>query len=113
MCKMFKVKPEDKESIFEGCFYSDCSYMSNPFIRSGFQSLTRPGTFSEVVDMGDSLEALYRDENGITFIGSEYSLQFGTFMEGAVRVAREKVYKLLGEKDPWAHLLVENNVLIH
>jgi hypothetical protein len=62
--------------------------MTNQFIRSGFQSNTRPGTFNQVLDMGDSLNALYRDENGITFVGSEYSLQFASYVEGAVRITR-------------------------
>lgn len=84
--------------------------MSDQFIRSGFQSNTRPGTFGQVLDIGDSLNALYRDENGITFVGSEYSLQFASYMEGAVRITREKVFKLIGQKDPLSHLLVENQV---
>lgn len=82
--------------------------MNNQFIRSGFQSITRPGTFGQVIDQGDSLNALYRDENGITFVGSEYSLQFASYMEGALRITREKVYKLLGEKDPLSGCFIEN-----
>lgn len=61
MSKMYKVKPEDKERLFEGCIYHECSYMSDQFVKSGFQSLTRPGTFSQVLEMGDTLNALYRD----------------------------------------------------
>jgi monoamine oxidase len=80
MSKMFGVSPKDQKKHFEDCFYYECSYMSDQFIRSGFQSLTRPGTFNEVLEIGDSLNALYRDENGITFIGSEYSLQFASYM---------------------------------
>lgn len=112
MCKMYEVNPEDKDSLFEGCFFFECSFMNNPYIRSGFQSLSRLGTFNQVLEIGDSLEAYYRDENGITFIGTEYSLQFPSYMEGAVRVARKKIYELFGEQDPLAHLLVDN-VLIH
>jgi len=80
--------------------------MNDQFIRSGFQSNTRPGTFGQVLDMGESLNALYRDENGITFVGSEYSLQFASYMEGAVRITREKVFKLIGMPDPLANLQV-------
>lgn len=80
MSKIYKVKPEDKTRLFDGCIYHDCSYMNDQFIKSGFQSLTRPGTFNQVLELGDSLEALYRDENGVTFVGSEYSLQFASYM---------------------------------
>lgn len=86
--------------------------MNDQFIRSGFQSNTRPGTFNQVLELGDSLNALYRDENGITFVGSEYSLQFASYVEGALRITREKVFKLIGESDPLAHLLIEN-VIAH
>lgn len=44
--------------------------MENPHIRSGFQSNTRPGTFTAIVNKGGSLDALYADEKNITFIGS-------------------------------------------
>jgi len=44
--------------------------MENQFIRSGFQSNSRPGTFNSVLNCGDSLDAYYRDENGIVFVGS-------------------------------------------
>lgn len=30
-------------------FLYECSYMENPYIKSGFQSNTRPGTFSKVL----------------------------------------------------------------
>jgi len=39
-------------------------------VRSGFQSNSRPGTFNQVLSIGDDISSLYRDENGITFIGS-------------------------------------------
>lgn len=33
------------------------------------------------------------------FVGSEFSSEFASYMEGAVRVAREKCFKLIGRKD--------------
>jgi hypothetical protein len=44
--------------------------MENPFIRSGFQSNTRPGTFSQILQRGGDLSALYGDENNLSFVGS-------------------------------------------
>lgn len=45
------------------------------------------------------MDAFYRDENNIYFIGSEYSKEFASYIEGAIRVAREKCYKLIGMPD--------------
>lgn len=42
-----------------------------------------------------------RDEFNIIFIGSEIGTDFGTYVEGAIRVTREKIYKCLGKTDPW------------
>jgi hypothetical protein len=103
---MYSVKKEDRSRLFEDCIYYEISYMENQFIRSGFQSNTRPGTFNQILNMGDSLEALYRDENGITFVGSEYSLQFASYLEGAVRITRQKTFDLIGDKDPLSHLFI-------
>lgn len=61
--------------------------------------------------MGDTLNAFFRDENGITFVGSEYSLEFASYMEGAVRITRKKIYGLIGEKDPYEHLLFEKKLV--
>jgi monoamine oxidase len=38
--------------------------------------------------MGDTLDSLYRDENNIIFVGSEYSKRFASYIEGAVRMTR-------------------------
>lgn len=73
--------------------------MDNPNIRSGFQSCTSPGTFSTLVRLGDGIDAYYRDENNVIFIGSEYSKDYASYMEGAIRVAREKCFNLIGEPD--------------
>ena len=75
--------------------------MTNPYIRSGFQSNTRPGTFRNVIRMKDTLDSFFRDENNVYFIGSEYSKYFASYMEGAIRVSRSKTFKLIGEKDPY------------
>ena len=78
--------------------------MTNPYIRSGFQSNTRPGTFRNIVRMKDNFESFFRDENNILFVGSEYSKRFASYMEGAIRVSRIKTFELIGEKDPYHDL---------
>ena len=57
----------------DALFYSS-TFMDIPDIRSGFQSCTSPGTFSALAKHGEGIEALYRDENNIIFVGSEYSM---------------------------------------
>jgi len=47
--------------------------MDEPSIRSGFQSNTSPGTFSNITKLGEGFEAFIRDEKNIVFAGSEYS----------------------------------------
>jgi len=74
-------------------FLYECSYMKNPYVKSGFQSNTRPGTFTRILQMGDTLDSFYRDENNIIFVGSEYSKRFASYIEGAIRITREKIFK--------------------
>lgn len=69
-------------------FLFEYTYMENPYIRSGFQSNTRPGTFTKILEMGDNLDSLYRDESNVIFIGSEYSKRFASYIEGAIRITR-------------------------
>ena len=85
--------------------------MDNPYIRSGFQSNTRPGTFARVLSRGGDLSALYGDEQNIYFVGSEFSDSFASYIEGAIRVARRKVFKLINKTDPLQHLLDKVNVV--
>jgi hypothetical protein len=54
--------------------------MENQFIRSGFQSNTRPGTFAQVLKRGGNLDALYGDEKNISFVGSEFSDSFASYI---------------------------------
>ena len=51
--------------------------------------------------MKDTLDSFFRDENNVSFIGSEYSKYFASYMEGAIRVSRSKTFNLIGEKDPY------------
>ena len=53
---------------------------------------------SKFLDSGDCKS---RDEYGIIFIGSELGGEHGTYAEGAIRVARQKIYQFLGKTDPW------------
>lgn len=82
----------EKEQHLGDAIYYNSTFMNIPEIRSGFQSNTSPGTFSTVVKFGESIDALYRDENNVHFIGSEYSLEFASYIEGAIRVARKKCH---------------------
>lgn len=54
--------------------------MENPYIRSGFQSNTRPGTFTQILKRGGDLSALYDDEHNIAFVGSEFSDSFASYI---------------------------------
>lgn len=85
--------------------------MENQFIRSGFQSNTRPGTFSQILKRGGDLRSLYNDEQNVYFVGSEFSDSFASYIEGAVRVARKKAFKLIGKKDPLRHLTEKVNIV--
>lgn len=78
-------RPELQDLVF-----AESTFMQDEFIGSGFQSNTQPGTFGRVLDRGDDLEAFFRDENGLVFVGSEYSREFASYMEGAVRCAAAK-----------------------
>lgn len=55
MCKMFRVPADQQTVYFDQCVYYESSYRTDQFIRSGFQSNTRAGTFGAVLKMGDSL----------------------------------------------------------
>lgn len=85
--------------------------MENQFIRSGFQSNTRPGTFTQVLKRGGDMNALYGDQKNIYFVGSQFSDSFASYIEGAIRISRKKAYKLLGKEDPLRHLIEKVNVV--
>lgn len=85
--------------------------MENQFIRSGFQSNTRPGTFTHVLKRGGDLSSLYGDEKNIYFVGSEFSDSFASYIEGAVRISRKKAFELIGKEDPLKHLIEKVNVV--
>jgi hypothetical protein len=66
--------------------FVDNSFAENKYIRSCFQSNTKAGVFSKLLDIGDSLDAYYRNENGLIFAG-------------AIRSARKQVHRELGLVD--------------
>ena len=73
-CKLYRVEdPKEKEEYFSEALFYESTFMDNPYIRSGFQSNTRPGTFRNILRMREGLESFYRDENNVYFVGSEYS----------------------------------------
>ncbi len=63
VANMFDVKQDSDEytTNFTDCFIGECGFMENQFIRSGFQSNTRPGTFTQVLKRGGDMTALYGD----------------------------------------------------
>ncbi len=38
--------------------------------------------------MGECLQSYYKDENNVIFVGSEYSKECASYIEGAIRVVR-------------------------
>lgn len=69
---------------------------------SGYQTYTKKGVCLKLDQASeDYLECYSRDEHNIVFLGSELSKKFGSWMEGAVRFTREKIYKYLEMEDPW------------
>lgn len=102
VCKLFRITDENlKNKYFKESLFYESTFMTNPYIRSGFQSNTRPGTFRNIIRMKDSLESYFRDENNIVFVGSEYSKNYASYMEGAIRISRLKTFPFIGEKDPY------------
>lgn len=70
---MFQVSEEEKKLYLEDALFYISTFMDIYDIRSGFQSCTSPGTFSAILKYGEGIDAFYRDENNVYFIGSEYS----------------------------------------
>lgn len=78
------------------------TFTYNPYIVAAYQPTTKMGVWKAVEDSGDEFnESFDRDENGVYFIGSEFDDQFGSYMQGALRVTRRKVYQLISKADPW------------
>lgn len=98
-CKLFRFDEYQKKEYFLDSLFYVSTFMDEPYIRSGFQSNSSPGTFTAVANFGETVQAFYRDENNIVFVGSEYSEEFASYMEGAIRVARKKCFSLIGEQD--------------
>jgi monoamine oxidase len=66
--------------------------------------VSRAGLAAEIENLfKDNLDVRSRDENNIIFVGSELASlsEFGTYVEGAIRYARGKVYHCLDKVDPW------------
>ena len=85
--------------------------MENQFIRSGFQSNTRPGTFTRILQRGGNMDALYGDEKNVFFVGSEFSDSFASYIEGAIRISRKKAFKLINREDPLHSFIEKVNVV--
>lgn len=99
MAQMF-LNGNMKHPDLQDVVFAERTFNNDQYIRSGFQSNNKPGTFSKLLSMNEGLEAFYRDENGLVFAGSEYSDEFASYMEGAIRSARKKLYQSMGTEDP-------------
>lgn len=74
------------------------------YIRAAYQTTTKPYIWKAIKESGDDYRDSYcRDEYNIIYIGSELqdAEKHGCYMEGAIRIARKKVYEYLGKEDPW------------
>jgi hypothetical protein len=109
-CEVEEGSPEYVQN-FSDCFIGESGFMENQFIRSGFQSNTRPGTFTRILQRGGDLNALYGDEKNVYFVGSEFSDSFASYIEGAIRVSRKKAFSLINREDPLQGFIEKVNVV--
>lgn len=101
LAKMF-LNDDVNHPDLQDLVFKECGFTNDKYIRSCFQSNTKPGTFSKLLELDEGLDAYYRDEHGLVFAGSEYSDEFASYIEGAVRSARKKVHRELNLQDPLA-----------
>lgn len=73
--------------------------IDNRFVLSAFQSNCKPGTLTALLKVGEVFKSYYDDEDGLIFVGSEFSEDYNSYMEGAVRSASKKISKLFGKED--------------
>lgn len=78
--------------------------IDNRFVNSAFQSNCKPGTLTALLQRGEVFQKYYEDEQGVSFVGSEWADNFNSYMEGAVRSASAKIHKLLGKADPFIEI---------
>jgi hypothetical protein len=98
------LRGDTNSPYLKNCFSYTRTFYDQPYIRAAYQATTKPTIWKKVKDSGDDFpDSYYRDENNLTHIGSEFGDEYGTFMEGAVRLSRKKTYKLIGVADPWGH----------
>ena len=95
------LKGDRSAPELQKCFIYTRSFTDHPYIRAAYQATTKPFIWRKVKENGDDYrEAYSRDEFNIVYIGSEFGEEHSTYMEGAIRLARQKVYKELGKSDP-------------
>ena len=98
------LEGDDQSHELDDMVYLNMDMMNNRFVFSGFQSNCKPGTLTALMELGEVFHKYYDDENGIVFIGSEFSEDFNSYMEGAVRSASKKIHSLLNKCDPVVEL---------
>jgi hypothetical protein len=65
------------------------------YIRAAYQTTTKPQIWKQITESGDDYRDCYsRDEYNLIHIGSEIqdADDYGSYMEGALRVTRRKLY---------------------
>lgn len=81
------------------------SLSKSPYIKSTYQSVTATSTVHKISQTGEDLpEGAEGDEQNVVVLGSDFSDEFNGYMEGAVRLARRKIYALCETPDPLASL---------
>lgn len=93
------ASPELQDVIF-----AERTFKNNRYIRSCYQSVSKVGLAAQIEHrFRDSLDVRDRDENSLIFVGSELASlsEFGTYVEGAIRYTRSKIYHHLQKADPW------------
>lgn len=81
------------------------SLSASPYIKSTYQSVTATSTHFKISQTNEELpEGPEGDEKNVIVLGSDFSDEFNGYMEGAVRLARRKIYALCGTADPLEHL---------
>lgn len=65
----------------------------SPYIQATYQSLTSISLIDKINKKGLSFNSIWRNEENMIVIGSDFSEQFNGYMEGGIRIARKKIHK--------------------
>ena len=72
------------------------SLTTKPYIAAAYQAVPAIGVFKQVNALGQDIEeARFSDLKNVIILGSDFSTEFRGYMEGAVRIAEEKIKREL------------------